>query len=415
MASFMQTAGGIHMVLVIDGVMSNLTVSKSEKYYEKLLTAIKEKATDEELNLIVNGDKLKLLEAISVTPNIELKGGQVFYQGEAVSNYCVGKMFSMIEEGFDVVPMANFLTRLMNNPSRRVFENLYSFLEKGNIAITEDGYFLAYRAVDRKYLDIHSGTVLNKPYVLMNDADKDAITKPCGKHNEARITIEDNLTVISMSRRNVDDDPDRTCSHGFHVASFDYLQYFKQNDGHILVCKIDPADVVAIPSDYNDTKMRVCRYAVLSELSDPNADKLRNASVMGSDVDLPFALVGVYAESGTENTFKTVATLRDAIDEFEAIDDYSTLYESVSIVNVKTGAIVDSKKVEPIDTSDSYDTDGGDDGDKVTIVRNTAKGTSVLGEYDSVEDAYAGIADIDLSLGEVQIIDENGFVCATIK
>jgi len=34
----------------------------------------------------------------------------------------------------------------------------------------------------------------------------------------------------------------------------------------IVIVKINPADVVSIPSDYNDAKGRTCRYEVIGEL-----------------------------------------------------------------------------------------------------------------------------------------------------
>jgi hypothetical protein len=39
----------------------------------------------------------------------------------------------------------------------------------------------------------------------------------------------------------------------------------------IMIVKINPADVVSIPSDYNDTKGRACRYEVIGELNKEEA------------------------------------------------------------------------------------------------------------------------------------------------
>jgi hypothetical protein len=33
-----------------------------------------------------------------------------------------------------------------------------------------------------------------------------------------------------------------------------------------MICKVNPADVVAVPSDYNNAKMRVCKYEVINEV-----------------------------------------------------------------------------------------------------------------------------------------------------
>ena len=69
-----------------------------------------------------------------------------------------------------------------------------------------------------------------------------------------------------MERNAVDDDKDRTCSAGLHFCSKDYLNHF--GGERIMILKINPRDVVSIPSDYNDSKGRACRYEVIGELGD---------------------------------------------------------------------------------------------------------------------------------------------------
>jgi hypothetical protein len=34
-----------------------------------------------------------------------------------------------------------------------------------------------------------------------------------------------------------------------------------------MVCKVNPKNVVSIPADYNNSKMRVCEYEVIDELN----------------------------------------------------------------------------------------------------------------------------------------------------
>jgi hypothetical protein len=125
---------------------------------------------------------------------------------------------------------------LMANPSARAVSELYGFLEKGGMPITPDGYFLAYKKVRANYKDCHSGTMDNS----------------VGK-------------VVQMERNAVNDDKDITCSHGLHFCSRSYLDHF--GGDRIVIVKINPADVVSIPSDYNDAKGRACRYEVIGELA----------------------------------------------------------------------------------------------------------------------------------------------------
>src|SRR5690606_24725742 len=56
--------------------------------------------------------------------------------------------------------------------------------------------------------------------------------------------------------------PNNTCSFGLHVACFDYAKGFGPR---LIEVKVNPADVVCVPTDYNGTKMRVCKFEVIQE------------------------------------------------------------------------------------------------------------------------------------------------------
>jgi hypothetical protein len=82
--------------------------------------------------------------------------------------------------------------------------------------------------------------------------------------------------VVEMERNAVDDNKDQTCSTGLHFCGMSYLSHF--GGERTVIVKINPRDVVSIPSDYNDAKGRACRYEVIGELNvDP--DKAFDRSV----------------------------------------------------------------------------------------------------------------------------------------
>jgi len=73
--------------------------------------------------------------------------------------------------------------------------------------------------------------------------------------------------VVTMPRNKVDDVRANTCSEGLHFCSLEYLPHFgslSRGDRTVIV-KINPADVVSIPQDYNNAKGRTCRYQVVAE------------------------------------------------------------------------------------------------------------------------------------------------------
>jgi hypothetical protein len=195
---------------------------------------------------------------------ISVKDGIVTYEGEELHNSLTNRIVSFVKQDLPFEPLVKFLHNLLQNPSKRAVDELYNFLEVGELPITEDGCFLAYKNVKADFTDIHSGSFDNS----------------VGK-------------VCEMPRYKVDEDKDRTCSYGLHFCSIKYLPHFSDsNGGHTMIVKINPKDVVAIPADYNNTKGRCCRYEVLAEYTDNWREKL-NRGENGFDHDL-------YDEDGNE-------------------------------------------------------------------------------------------------------------------
>jgi len=169
------------------------------------------------------------------------------------------RIIKMSSQGFDTYPLTNFISNLYRNPSPTAISELYMFLNSCELPITDDGCFIAYKMVKYDYCDIYSGTIIN--------------------------TVGE---VVSMPRSMVDDNRDNTCSKGLHFCSKDYLPYYGQTQGtRCMLVKIDPADVVSIPSDYNNAKGRTWRYEVVGEVADMWRDKLKDADYTNSAVVSP--------------------------------------------------------------------------------------------------------------------------------
>lgn len=167
---------------------------------------------------------------------LTIEDGNVLYNGEPIHNYVVDKILEFMKEGLPFKPLVNFLDKLLENPSRRAINELYTFLEHKNMPICEDGDFLAYKSVRNDYTDHHSGSFSN--------------------HVGA---------VLSMPRNAVCDDADVGCSYGFHAGSHEYASSFGGGDSKLLIVKINPADVVSVPKDCECQKLRTSRYEVLKE------------------------------------------------------------------------------------------------------------------------------------------------------
>jgi hypothetical protein len=222
---------GSNVTVVIDGKPH--TVAKAHVSYQKIVDAIKAGDWPTVKNII---DPVKVVLNYG-RGNVSIQGDKLFWKGEPFAGVLATRMINMLEEGFSIEPMVLFMENLMKNPSKRSVDELYGFLEKNNLPLTPDGYFLAYKKVRPDFKDIHSGTMDNSP----------------GK-------------IVEMERNQVDDDKDRTCSTGLHFCGLSYLGHFGGSDSRVVIVKINPADVVSIPSDYNGAKGRACRYEVIGEM-----------------------------------------------------------------------------------------------------------------------------------------------------
>ncbi len=226
--SFIKTDRG-DLTLFFGGKTYN--VAADHPNYDKIRDALK--ASDE-------AQLLKLIDIVTTVNKytgkaVEISGGVVYYKGNPMHNVVAERILQLMQEGFPFQPVVNFLENVMQNPSSRAVNELYTFLMNQKLPITEDGYFLAYKRVQDNWKDFYSGRIDNS----------------IGK-------------VVTMERNLVNDNFRGGCSYGLHVGAIEYVRGY-YSGGHIVICKVNPADVVSVPEDCNFTKLRTCRYEVLSE------------------------------------------------------------------------------------------------------------------------------------------------------
>jgi len=219
-------------IVVVIGNKSH-TISSTHITYQKVLDAIKAGDWDT-VKDVIEPKKVVLNYGQG---NVSIQGETLFWKGAEMHNSLSKRMIQMLQDGFPIEPLVLFMENLLNNPSFRAVNELYGFLEKNSLPITPDGHFLAYKKVRNDYMDIHSGTFNNSVGY-----------------------------VCEMERNKVDDNQNNTCSSGLHFCSKEYLNHFGGSDSRTMIVKINPADVVSIPTDYNNSKGRACKYVVVGEL-----------------------------------------------------------------------------------------------------------------------------------------------------
>lgn len=181
--------------------------------------------------------------------DIVVDGNEILYKGQPVHNVVVGRIFECIEGKLPYGHLMNFLKNTLESVSFDVLNELYLFLESNeSMPIMPDGSFLAYRVVDSNYMSKHRN--------------------PDGTQN--RNMVGD---VVEMARNNVNPDRFTTCAQGLHFCSYNYIPEYGFNDSdRIMIVKVFPQDVIAIPSDYNNSKGRCCKYEVIAEVENYKRD-----------------------------------------------------------------------------------------------------------------------------------------------
>jgi len=213
----------------------------------------------------------------------------------------------------------NFWKLLMLNPDKRVRTVLFDFIKTHDFVLTDAGYMVVYKAVydhnDKKEIDTRFSEFVSnkylhvkktwkespKNYVVYKDLNEDSFgitnVKTAEKWDEedreieflgnlaelfeaifnsdVEEKIEADIPVytdmhsqrmrivlgepVKMDRKECDADFRRDCSNGLHVGATKYVENFAGRVSTILVCYVNPANVVAVP-DYDHSKMRVSEY-----------------------------------------------------------------------------------------------------------------------------------------------------------
>lgn len=185
--------------------------------------------------------------------SFDLDTGAVSYQGKELPAKLHERMWNMAQNKLDPQCWAKFWERVQANPSHRSVTQLFDFMAHAGIPITRTGMIMAYKSVRPDFLDHHSGTIDNS----------------VGK-------------VITMPRNQISDDPRTPCHEGLHVGAYAYASSFGSEDRIILLCEVDPADVVCVPYDASSQKVRCCKYRVVKVMG-PN-DGLMSDVFYGGDV-----------------------------------------------------------------------------------------------------------------------------------
>lgn len=226
------------------------TVDRNDSSFETVLNYYREGKYDEALASASPAEKIVMYG----NGLFGVLNGVVIIDGVEAPEELNREILKFIEQKLPPEPLVKFVQRVRKNPSYRSVNQLWGFVKANSICLTEDGELVLYKRVlgpEKEYFDIHTG------------------------HTHKNTPGE----TIRMPRNLVDDDPTSTCSHGLHVAAWEYAhKHFGSTlatSDVIMEVLVDPEHVVSIPTDYNNAKMRVCEYTVLGIVQNPESSALK--------------------------------------------------------------------------------------------------------------------------------------------
>lgn len=305
----------------INGKLSRKVCSNITEADELFQLALKAKDNPSEENILAIRCYLNEKTRVGLLAGFETdpETGQVYMAGfnTPVPDTLVEIIKEYHENNYPMEAIVNFWKLLMLNPDKRVRTDLFDFITTHDFVLTDAGYMVVYKAVhdktddveatafaeyvNRQYLHVKKNwkTGANKYVVYLdNNTDTWEITKKktankwdekeknveiLGKLGDlhdslfnGEMDVEDDSTPlftdmhtksmdiklgvpVQQDRKDCDADYRNECSNGLHVGATKYVEWFANGTSRILVCYVNPANVVAVPQ-YDHSKMRCSEY-----------------------------------------------------------------------------------------------------------------------------------------------------------
>lgn len=167
-------------VLFSDGTTN--TVFAGSPRYDSAVAAVRAKKSEDEVRAVLDGRRYVAAWSCG---EFEIKGNQVHWTRNPdyeIPQVLATKLLEFAEDGHPAEAFVRFLSRLLENPSKRSVETFFGFIENHGLTIDNDGYVIGYKGVNQNLKDMHTGKFDNSP----------------GQY-------------LKMPRNHVNDDPDQPC------------------------------------------------------------------------------------------------------------------------------------------------------------------------------------------------------------
>lgn len=255
--------GETAVTVIING--SQQIISKAHPNFDTIMVRLFEEDYSDLFDLINVGKAIerrfkKISERVSVSK------GRVYFDNDPIENELSEHLMRLIREGKsedDIKYLVNFWEKVASNPSKHSRDHLMRWLNTHDFSITKDGDIVAYKGLRADGTSVHSG-----PGIVNGVQMRGHLPNEVG-------------SIIEISRESVVANSAIGCAFGLHVGTFEYASKFGQ--GRLVEVTVNPRDVVSVPTDCADAKVRVCRYKV-AKIQEGTRGK-RTESVVDYDND----------------------------------------------------------------------------------------------------------------------------------
>jgi len=249
--NLVENSGFRNLTVLLAGELQSITGDHPR--FDSILETVRDPEfgndPQDETNLLESLDPSKgIAERFEkVSEQIAIHNGNVLFEGRIVNDVLTDTIVRFYDEGNeDFKPLVLFLEKLNTNPNEHSKTHLYRWLKAQQLSISTNGDFIAYKGVRNDFTSQHAG---------------DGIVD--GEwYNHAHLPNKPG-SVVEMPRDSVTFDPNNGCSFGLHAGSWNYASSFAPVT---LEVHINPRDVVSVPTDCGDQKLRTCRYKVIQVL-----------------------------------------------------------------------------------------------------------------------------------------------------
>ena len=262
------------------------------------------------------------------------------------------KILDFLDHGLSIEPLIKFWESCLRNPHFVAVTELFHFLEKNHLPITDDGAFLGYKKLNfvggvdlpEEFGELFVDPTGTVRYLNGQAADMETAYKYLSFISEANNPMMKDVysgrikqkigEVVSIDRVKFNEEERRNaCGYGLHVGAFSYS--FSGNV-RVLV-KVFPEDVIAC--NPNEEKLRTCKYQIVSFVDEQVEVKELLINLTKEQQDIANG-VGSDDDIDSQNPFTAGDIIRAVGDEDNITED--TLYYVVDTDNFSVCVVDDN-------------------------------------------------------------------------